>query len=163
MGGKLTHLDAEGRVRMVDVGEKQVTAREGVARARVLLAPATFRLLRDGALRKGDALVVAELAGIQAAKRTAELIPLCHPLPLTFAGVTLTLNESEHAVEIEATCRTKAETGVEMEALTAAAVAALTVVDMCKAVERGIRITDLRVVRKSGGRSGLWEEGGDAR
>ena len=163
MAGELTHADGEGRVRMVDVGGKEATLREAVARVRVLLAPETFRLLREGALRKGDVLAVAEVAGIQAAKRTAELIPLCHPLPLTYAGVSVALVEGDHAVEVEATCRTRAETGVEMEAMTAAAVAALTVYDMCKGVERGIRITDLRLVRKSGGRSGLWEEGGDAR
>ena len=142
---------------MVDVGGKKSTAREAVARARVLVAPATFRLLHEGAIDKGDVRAVAEIAGVQAAKRAAELIPLCHPLPLTFAGVRLTLNEKDHAVEIEATCRTKAETGVEMEALTAASVAALTVYDMCKSVERGIRITDLRLVRKSGGASGTYE------
>jgi cyclic pyranopterin monophosphate synthase len=163
MAGTLTHADDEGRVRMVDVGGKATTAREAVARVRVLLAEETFRLLRAGALRKGDVLAVAEVAGIQAAKRAAELIPLCHPLPLTFAGVSVALVEADHAVEVEATCRTVAGTGVEMEALTAAAVAALTVYDMCKGVERGIRISDLRLVRKSGGRSGPWEEGGDAR
>ena len=119
-------------------------------------AEATFALLRDGRSRKGDALTVAQLAGVQAAKRTAELIPLCHSIALTFVGVELVLDEGSRAVEIEATCRTRAETGVEMEALTAASVAALTVYDMCKSAERGIRITDLRLVRKSGGRSGEW-------
>ena len=154
---KLSHLDDRGRARMVDVSDKPQTLREAVARARVVLAPATFRLVREGALAKGDVLTVAQLAGIQAAKRTSELIPLCHPIALTHAELSLTLDEASHAVEIEATCRTKAETGVEMEALTAAATAALTVYDMCKAVERGIRITDLRVVRKRGGKSGDFE------
>jgi cyclic pyranopterin phosphate synthase len=154
---ELTHLDTAGRARMVDVGDKDPTRREAKARVRVILAPATFNLVVEGAMRKGDVLTVAQLAGIQAAKRTAELIPLCHPIPLTWVGVELRLEISTHSVEIEAICQTKAETGVEMEALTAASVAALTVYDMCKAVERGIRITDLRLVQKSGGRNGLWE------
>lgn len=156
MGKTLTHLDGSGRARMVDVSDKPVTTREAAARCRVMLAEATFALLRDGRSRKGDALTVAQLAGVQAAKRTAELIPLCHSIALTFVGVELVLDEGSRAVEIEATCRTRAETGVEMEALTAASVAALTVYDMCKSAERGIRITDLRLVRKSGGRSGEW-------
>ncbi len=150
----LTHLDAEGRARMVDVGAKPRTLREAVARARVLMSAETFALVKGGSLKKGDVLTIAEIAGIQAAKRTSELIPLCHPLALTFAGVRVTLDEGAHAVDVEATCRTNGETGVEMEALTAASVAALTIYDMCKAVERGIRITDLRVVAKSGGKSG---------
>ena len=154
---KLSHLDERGRACMVDVSGKPRTIREAVARARVVLAPATFRLVRGGALAKGDVLTVAQLAGIQAAKRTSELIPLCHPIALTHVEVTLTLDETGHTVEIAATCRTTGETGVEMEALTAAATAALTVYDMCKAVERGIRITDLRVVRKRGGKSGDFE------
>ncbi len=154
---ELTHLDDQGRARMVDVGDKPVTVREAVARCRVLLAPATFELVKAGNIRKGDVLTVAQIAGIQAAKRTWELIPLCHPIGMTFAGVVLTLNEADHSVDIEATTRTKAETGIEMEALVAASTAALTVYDMCKAAERGIRITDLRLVRKSGGRSGTWE------
>lgn len=154
---ELTHLDDKGNARMIDVGGKLETAREAVARCRVLLAPATFELVKAGNLKKGDVLTVAQVAGIQAAKRTWELIPLCHQITMTFVGVTLTLNETDHALDIEATARTKAETGVEMEALVAASTAALTVYDMCKAVERGIRITDLRLVRKSGGRSGLWE------
>ncbi|MBA4364836.1 MAG: cyclic pyranopterin monophosphate synthase MoaC [Coprothermobacter sp.] len=154
---ELTHLDDKGNARMIDVGGKLETAREAVARCRVLLAPATFELVKAGNLKKGDVLTVAQVAGIQAAKRTWELIPLCHQITMTFVGVTLTLNEPDHAIDIEATARTKAETGVEMEALVAASTAALTVYDMCKAVERGIRITDLRLVRKSGGQSGLWE------
>lgn len=156
MVDRLTHLDEAGRARMVDVSGKATTAREATARARVLLAPATFALVREGAVAKGDVLTVAQVAGLQAAKRTAELIPLCHPIPLSHAEVTLRLDEAASSVELEATCRTLAETGVEMEALTAVTVAALTVYDMCKAVERGIRITDLRLVRKSGGASGEW-------
>jgi len=154
---ELTHLDDKGNARMVDVGGKLETAREAVARCRVLLAAATFELVKAGNLKKGDVLTVAQVAGIQAAKRTWELIPLCHQINMTFVAVTLTLNEADHTVDIEATTRTKAETGVEMEALVATSTAALTVYDMCKAVERGIRITDLHLVRKSGGQSGTWE------
>lgn len=143
---------------MVDVSAKPATVREATARGRVLLAPATLALVRDGTLKKGDVLTVAQLAGLQAAKRTAELIPLCHPLALTHAEVALRVDEAESSVEIEATCRTRAETGVEMEALTAVSVAALTIYDMCKAVERGIRITDVRLVHKSGGASGEWND-----
>ncbi len=153
----LTHLDENGNARMIDVSAKVETAREAVARCRVILAPATFDLVRAGNIKKGDVLTVAQVAGIQAAKRTWELIPLCHPITLTFVGVVLTLNDAEHTVDIEATARTVSETGVEMEALVAASTAALTIYDMCKGVERGIRITDLRLIRKSGGQSGLWE------
>ncbi|MHB8070534.1 MAG: cyclic pyranopterin monophosphate synthase MoaC [Candidatus Cryosericum sp.] len=153
----LTHLDENGNARMIDVSAKLETAREAVACCRVLLAPATFELVKAGNIKKGDVLTVAQVAGIQAAKRTWELIPLCHPIPLTFVGVVLALNDAEHTVDIEATARTVSETGVEMEALVAASTAALTIYDMCKGVERGIRITDLRLIRKSGGQSGLWE------
>ena len=156
-GTDLTHLDENGNARMIDVSAKLETAREAVARCRVLLAPATFELVKAGTIKKGDVLTVAQVAGIQAAKRTWELIPLCHPIPLTFVGVVLTLNDAEHTVDIESTSRTVSETGVEMEALVAASTAALTIYDMCKGVERGIRITDLRLIRKSGGQSGLWE------
>jgi cyclic pyranopterin phosphate synthase len=155
---ELTHLDEKGNARMVDVGSKPQTLREAIARCRVVLAPATFDLVKAGNLKKGDVLTVAQVAGIQAAKRTWELIPLCHQINMSFAGVTLTLNDADHTVDIEATTRTTSETGVEMEALVAASTAALTVYDMCKAVERGIRITDLRLVRKSGGQTGTWEE-----
>ena len=154
---ELTHVDDKGNARMVDVGSKLETAREAVARCRVLLAPATFDLVKAGNLKKGDVLTVAQVASIQAAKRTWELIPLCHQINMSFIGVTLTLNEETHAIDIEATARTKSETGVEMEAMVAASTAALTIYDMCKAVERGIRITDLRLVRKSGGQSGTWK------
>ncbi len=158
MARRLSHLDSTGKARMVDVGGKAATPREAIARARVVVSPGILRLVRQGAIKKGDVLTVAEIAGVQAAKRTAELIPLCHPLPLSFAGVTLSLDQAGHAIEIEATCRTRAATGVEMEALTAASIAALTVYDMCKSAGRGIRITDLRLVRKSGGSSGTYEE-----
>ncbi len=154
---KLSHLDERGKARMVDVSLKEATHREAVARARVLLSSETFALVKEGALKKGDVLTVAEIAGVQAAKRTAELIPLCHTIPLSYASVVLSLNETEHSIDIETTCSTKAETGVEMEALTAASVAALTVYDMCKAIQKDIRITDLRLVKKSGGKSGEFQ------
>ena len=153
MSGKLTHFDAEGRAVMVDVGGKAVTDRSATARARVVMAPATLAMIRAGTAKKGDVLGVARLAGIMAAKRTADLIPLCHPLPIS--AVTIDLEPvGDDTVEIAATVKTTGQTGVEMEALTAASVAALTVYDMCKAVDRGMRIEALRVVAKSGGKSG---------
>ena len=152
-----THLDAEGRARMVDVSDKDETDRVAIAGARVVMRPETLERIRSGDVAKGDVLAVARLAGIMAAKRTAELIPLCHPLALTSVGVDLACVPERSAVEITATCRLRGRTGVEMEALTAASVAALTVYDMCKAVDRGMVVTDLRLLRKSGGRSGDWE------
>jgi indole-3-glycerol phosphate synthase len=156
-GPAFTHLDAEGRARMVDVSDKAETDRVAVAGARVVMRPETLERIRAGDVAKGDVLAVARLAGIMAAKRTAELIPLCHPLALSSVGVDLICAPERSAVEITATCRLRGRTGVEMEALTAAAVAALTVYDMCKAVDRGMVVTDLRLLRKSGGRSGDWE------
>lgn len=153
----LTHLDAEGRARMVDVSAKDETDRVAVAGARVVMRPATLEQIRAGDLPKGDVLTVARLAGIMAAKRTAELIPLCHPLALTSVAVDLACVPETSSVEITATCRLRGRTGVEMEALTAASVAALTIYDMCKAVDRGMIVTDLRLLRKSGGKSGTWE------
>ena len=152
--GGLTHLDAAGRARMVDVGPKDVTARTAVAGCTVEVAPATAALLADGALPKGDALALARVAGIQAAKRTSELIPLCHQLALTSVAVDLTVDREAGRVAITATAATVDRTGVEMEALTAAAVAALTVYDLVKAVQRDAVVTDLRLLRKTGGRSG---------
>jgi indole-3-glycerol phosphate synthase len=152
-----THLDAEGRARMVDVSDKAETDRIAVAGARVVMRPETLERIRAGAVAKGDVLAVARLAGIMAAKRTAELIPLCHPLALTSVNVELECAPERSAVEITATCKLRGRTGVEMEALTAASVAALTVYDMCKAVDRGMVVTDLRLLRKSGGKSGDWE------
>ena len=152
-----THLDAEGRARMVDVSDKAETDRVAVAGARVVMRPDTLERIRAGDVAKGDVLAVARLAGIMAAKRTAELIPLCHPLALTSVQIELACAPERSAVEITATCRLRGRTGVEMEALTAASVAALTVYDMCKAVDRGMVVTDLRLLRKSGGRSGDWE------
>ena len=157
LGPVFTHLDAEGRARMVDVSDKAETDRVAVAGARVVMRPETLESIRAGDVAKGDVLAVARLAGIMAAKRTAELIPLCHPLALTSVNVDLACVPERAAVEITATCRLRGRTGVEMEALTAASVAALTVYDMCKAVDRGMVVTDLRLLRKSGGRSGDWE------
>jgi len=149
----LTHFDAAGRAAMVDVGDKAETTREATARGRIVMAPATLALIEAGSVGKGDVLGVARLAGIMAAKRTADLIPLCHPLMLSKVSVELTPAPPD-AVEIEATVRLTGRTGVEMEALTAVTVAALTVYDMCKAADRGMRIEAVRLVAKSGGRSG---------
>jgi len=154
---RFTHLDSEGRARMVDVSDKAETDRVAIAGARVVMRQETLERIRSGDVAKGDVLAVARLAGIMAAKRTAELIPLCHPLALTSVGVELECVPERSAVEITATCRLRGRTGVEMEALTAATVAALTVYDMCKAVDREMMVTDLRLLRKSGGRSGDWE------
>ena len=151
---RLTHLDSSGRARMVDVSAKADTARVAVARGSVRMKPETLALIRAGQVEKGDVLATARLAGVMAAKRTHELIPLCHPLLLTDIDVALEADERESVVHIEATVKTTGKTGVEMEALTAVAVAALTVYDMCKAVDRGMRIEGVRLRRKSGGRSG---------
>ncbi|HJW48993.1 MAG TPA: cyclic pyranopterin monophosphate synthase MoaC [Candidatus Limnocylindria bacterium] len=148
----LTHIDERGAARMVDVGAKAVTERRATARGMVLLSSETLALVRDGRTPKGDVLASARLAGIMAAKKTSELIPLAHPLPITHASVELVIEAK--GVSIEATVATTAQTGVEMEALTAVSVAALTLYDMLKAIERGARITDVRLVAKSGGRSG---------
>ncbi len=152
-----THLDEKGRAVMVDVADKAETERRAVAKGRIFMAPETLALIREGAVKKGDVLSVARLAGIMGAKRTPDLIPLCHPLALTSVKVELELDETASAVEITASCGLKGRTGVEMEALTAVAVAALTVYDMCKARDRAMRIGDLRLVHKSGGKSGTYE------
>ena len=148
----LTHMDDEGRARMVDVGDKAVTARTATASGFVRMAAATLQAVREHRTPKGDPLEVARLAGILAAKRTAELIPLCHPLPLTHADVQLDVRDE--GIQITATARTDGKTGVEMEALTAVSVAALTLYDMCKAVDKAMEITDIRLESKTGGRSG---------
>ncbi|HET6608004.1 MAG TPA: cyclic pyranopterin monophosphate synthase MoaC [Rhodopila sp.] len=158
MSGGFTHFDAAGNAAMVDVSDKAVTARTATARARVVMAPATLAMIVDGTAKKGDVLGVARLAGITGAKRTSDLIPLCHPLPITSVKVDLAPDVAGSAVEIEATVRTTGQTGVEMEALTAASVAALTVYDMCKAVDRGMRIEGLRVTHKAGGKSGEFSQ-----
>ena len=149
---RLSHVDAKGKVRMVDVSDKAVTAREAVAAGRITMSPDAVSRIRTGRIKKGDPLQTARLAGIMAAKRTAELIPLCHPLPITFADVTLT--ERPDGYDIEARVRTSAQTGVEMEALTALSVAALTVYDMVKAVDKAMVISAVRLLEKRGGRSG---------
>ena len=151
---KLTHLDSSGRPRMVDVSGKPDTVREAVAKCQVKMGAESFRLLRKGGLPKGDVLSVAKLAGIMGAKQTPSLIPLCHPILIGDVGVEFTLDEKKRAVEITATVKSTGKTGVEMEALTAAAVTALTIYDMCKAVDKAIRIDNIRLVRKSGGKSG---------
>ncbi|MCX7683696.1 MAG: cyclic pyranopterin monophosphate synthase MoaC [Acetobacteraceae bacterium] len=155
MSGDFTHFDDQGRAAMVDVAAKAETDRVAIARCRVVMAPATLEKIREGGMGKGDVLGVARIAGIMGAKRTADLIPLCHPLMLTKVSVEFTLHAPD-TVEVEATVRTLGRTGVEMEALTACAVAALTIYDMCKAVDRGMRIEDMRLVHKSGGKSGTW-------
>ena len=154
---QLTHLDAQGQAHMVDVGAKADTEREAIAAGRVLMQPATLALLRAGDLPKGDVLGTARVAGIMAAKRTSELIPLCHPLLLTKVAVEFEFDEVASAVEITATVRCRGQTGVEMEALTAVSVAALTIYDMAKAVERGMVISNIRLLEKRGGKSGVWE------
>jgi cyclic pyranopterin phosphate synthase len=150
----LTHFDDAGRARMVDVGDKDITERSATARGSVYCSADTIALIRSGGVKKGDVLSVARLAGIMGAKRTPELIPLCHPLALTSVAVDLTVDPDRNAVDIEATCKLKGRTGVEMEALTAVSVAALTVYDMVKAVDRTMRIGDVRLVHKAGGKSG---------
>ena len=150
----LTHLDEDGRASMVDVGWKPVTDREAVARGHVSMQPETLRLIKQGLMKKGDVLTIAQLAGIMASKRTSEFIPLCHPLPLNKVDVDLELDEPNSRVIVTATARTSGKTGVEMEALTAVSVAGLTVYDMCKAVDRGMRIEAVRLVSKTGGQSG---------
>jgi len=162
MSDRLTHLDEQGRARMVDVGEKPITRRECVARAEVQMQPATLAKITDGEIPKGDVLATARLAGIQAAKRTDQWIPLAHPLPLDAVEVELTPDPAGSRLCIQATARAHWRTGVEMEALVAASAAGLTVYDMCKAVDRSMRLEAVRLVRKSGGKSGDWEreEGG---
>ena len=158
MDKQLTHIDDAGRVKMVDVGHKSPTERVATARGAVIMAPTTLRLIIEGEMKKGDVLTVAELAGIMAAKRTSDLIPLCHPLQLSKVDVTCSPNEAASRVDIEATVKTVSQTGVEMEALTAVSVAALTIYDMGKAVDRAMRLSDIRVVYKTGGQSGTFQE-----
>lgn len=150
----LTHQDSDGRIRMVDVGDKAATRRTAVARARITMSPCAFTAIRESQGPKGDALQTAELAGIMAAKRTSDLIPLCHPLPLTKARVSIEPVTSETAFEVRAEVRTDGKTGVEMEALTAASVAALTLYDMAKALDKSMTISELQLVEKTGGKSG---------
>jgi len=155
VAGELTHIDASGRPRMVDVTDKPDTHREAVAKGRVRMKASTFSLLKKGPMPKGDVLTVAQLAGIMAAKQTPNLIPLCHPVPIGDIKVEYSLDEENSAVEITTTVKGLGKTGVEMEAFTATAIAALTIYDMCKAVDRGIQIENIRLIRKSGGKSGI--------
>ncbi len=159
---KLTHLDQQGHASMVDVTDKAVTSREATALAQVRMQPQTLQLILAGGHKKGDVLAVARIAGIQAAKRTHELIPLCHPLLLSAIKVELEPDVANSLVQIRATCRLSGQTGVEMEALTAASVAALTLYDMCKAVDRGMVIEQVRLLEKKGGKSGHWQAGDES-
>jgi cyclic pyranopterin monophosphate synthase len=154
MSNQLTHLDERGRAKMVDVGHKPESERVAVARGAVVMEPATLELIIEGNLKKGDVLTVAQLAGVMAAKRTGELIPLCHPLNPTHIDVNCVPNPAENRVDVEAVVRVRGQTGVEMEALTAVAVAALTIYDMAKAVDRTMLLTDIRLIAKEGGQSG---------
>lgn len=158
----LTHLDEAGSAHMVDVGDKAVTQRTAIAAARVTMLPETLKLVQEGNHKKGDVLAVARVAGIQAAKKCSDLIPLCHPLMLNAVDINFALDTEASQVNIQARCKVDGKTGVEMEALTAASVAALTIYDMCKAVDRGMQITDIGLVEKQGGKSGSWRRGEEA-
>ena len=160
MTADLTHFDPQGRARMVDVSDKDSTQRVAIARGTIVMEPETLRRIAGGEIGKGDVLGVARLAGIMAAKRTHDLIPLCQPLPLAAITIDLRPDPQRNAVDIEAEVKTTGRTGVEMEALTAVSVAALTVYDMCKAIDRGMRIAEIRLVHKSGGKSGVYEARG---
>ncbi len=153
---KLTHLDSKGNARMVDISEKRDTKREAIAAGKVKMSPATYELIRKGQGPKGDIFTVAKIAGIMATKRTHDVIPLCHPLFITHIDVDYTFDDKKHIVGIESTVRTKGQTGVEMEALTCAMVTALTIYDMCKAVDKGIELGPFYLVEKSGGKSGKY-------
>ena len=153
---KLTHLDDQGRASMVDVTDKPVTQRQAIASGVVHMKPGTLELIQSGEHKKGDVLAVARIAGIQAAKKCSELIPLCHPLMLTSIKVEFEVVEADCTVRIQSTCKLAGQTGVEMEALTAVSVTALTIYDMCKAVDKGIRISDIQLQAKGGGKSGEW-------
>jgi cyclic pyranopterin phosphate synthase len=153
---RLTHLDATGNAHMVDVSDKHVTSRSATAKAQVWMLPETLALIVGGTAKKGDVLATARIAGIMAAKKTHELIPLCHPLQITKVSIDFAADEKSSAIEVSATVRVEGKTGVEMEALTACSIAALTLYDMCKAVDRAMKITDLRLTEKSGGKSGTF-------
>jgi len=156
MSQQLTHFDAEGQAHMVDVGGKDETRRVAVATGVITMLPATFAMVRDGTAKKGDVLGIARIAAIQGAKRTSDLIPLCHPIPLTRVAVEFDLDMQENSVAVTVTAETVGRTGVEMEALTAASVALLTIYDMCKAVDRGMTMSAIRLLEKAGGKSGHW-------
>ena len=156
MTSPLTHFDAQGQAHMVDVADKAVTHRVGVATGTIRMQPSTFALIAQGQAKKGDVIGIARIAGIQGAKRTADLIPLCHPLALTRVALDFRLDEAASAVHVDATVETRGQTGVEMEALTAVQVALLTIYDMCKAADRGMVMSDIRLLEKHGGKSGDW-------
>jgi len=159
---EFTHLDEKGNAHMVDVGDKEVTVRTATATGRIRVSPETLTAIREGGIAKGDVISVARLAGIMGAKKTPDLIPLCHPLPLSSAAVELAeAEDGTNAITITATCKVTARTGVEMEALTAVTVAALTVYDMCKAADKSMHITDIQLLRKAGGRSGTYNASGN--
>ncbi|GAB4413067.1 MAG: cyclic pyranopterin monophosphate synthase MoaC [Thermodesulfovibrionales bacterium] len=151
---KLTHIDEKGKARMVDVSEKPATHREAVARGSIYMRPETIRLIKDMAIPKGDVIAVARVAGIMAAKKTSELIPMCHPLNITSVTVDIRIDEEGNKLDVEAKVKTLGQTGVEMEALTAVSIAALAIYDMCKAVDKGITISDIMLMEKRGGKSG---------
>ena len=157
MPDKLTHIDADGNATMVDVSEKDVTQRIAVAEGRITMAPATLELIKSGNVAKGDVFAVARLAGIMAAKKTSDLIPLCHPLTLNRVSIEFDVDDVNSSISIEGTAKVSGRTGVEMEALTAVSVAALTIYDMAKAADRGMTISDIRLVHKSGGKSGTYD------
>jgi cyclic pyranopterin monophosphate synthase len=156
---ELTHFDESGKARMVDVGDKDVTHRVAIARGRITMQPETLRVIVDGTAKKGDVLGVARVAAIMASKKTSDLVPMCHPLSLTAVNVDLSPDEDRSSVEIEVRVETRGQTGVEMEALTAASVAALTIYDMVKAIDRGMTIEAIHLAHKSGGKSGDWDAG----
>ena len=160
MDTKLTHINENGEAKMVDVGGKDVTQRIATAKGSVVMLPETLQLIMAGNMKKGDVLTVAKIAGIQAAKRTSDLIPLCHPLPVNYIDVSCTPNIATNSVDISATVRVSGKTGVEMEALTAVTVAGLTIYDMAKAVDRGMQISQVRLAYKEGGKSGIYKEEG---
>ncbi len=159
---KLTHFDKTGRARMVDVSKKRETLREAVVRGSVFMNPKTFKSVMSGEIAKGDVLAVAKVAGIMAAKRTSEIIPMCHPLTLTHVEVNFYPFGNESRIDIEAKVRIKAQTGVEMEGFVAVAAAGLTIYDMCKAIDRGMVLSDIHLVRKTGGKSGTYEAGAES-
>ena len=156
MSSQLTHFDAEGQAHMVDVGAKSETRRVAVATGAITMLPATFAMVRKGTAKKGDVLGIARIAAIQGSKRTSELIPLCHPIPLTRVAVDFELDDAAHTIHVSVTAETVGRTGVEMEALTAASVALLTIYDMLKAVDRGMTMSGIRLLEKLGGKSGHW-------
>ena len=157
MAQKLTHIDKDGEAKMVDVSEKKETERVAIASGKITMKPETLNLIREGGVKKGDALSVARLAGIMGAKKTSDLIPLCHPLALNAIEVELSPNPNDNSIEIKASCKVKGRTGVEIEALNAVSIAALTLYDMCKAVDRGMVIGNIRLIKKMGGKSGFFE------